>query len=334
MTLRLGFAVLIGLSLAPLAMQFVSHGAEVFAGSEWSTEMHRDHPLVGAKWSSHDQRTLSTPETHRMLAQSDVVILGEVHDNRDHHRLQAKILQALVDTGHQPTVVFEMIPQDLQGRLSAHLGDNPGDVDGLGPAVGWQDRGWPAWSLYQPIAEVAVGNQLAIKAGGLGQSLQRKLMREGADALAHEDRRRLGLGHELPPEVASLLEAALLQSHCGLIPRDALPGMRRVQWARDGAMAAAVETAAEDGMVVLIAGAGHARRDWGVPAQLAARDGLEVTSLAFMEVTPGMDDPGEYLPAGAGQTPVYDLLVFTPRAERRDPCAALEEQLENPSATD
>jgi uncharacterized iron-regulated protein len=321
----LATAVLLGLSLA-LAMP---SGSQAMASSEWSAELYRDHPLVGVHWSSYDDRALSTQEALDRLAAADVVILGEIHDNPDHHRLQANILQALVNRGRRPAVVFEMIPHDLQDTLEAHLRDNPQDADGLGSAVGWEERGWPDWSMYQPIAEVAVRNHLAIRAGGLSQDLQRKLSREGADGLDREDRQRLGLMHELPSEAAASLDEALFRSHCDLLPRHVLPAMRLVQWARDGAMAEAIETAAEDGPVVLIAGAGHARRDWGVPAQLAARDaGLDLATVALVEVTAEMSDAREYLPAGAGQSPVYDLLVFTPRADRDDPCEALRDHLD------
>jgi hypothetical protein len=93
-------------------------------------------------------------------------------------------------------------------------------------------------------------------------------------------------------------------------------------------LADAIEKAAEDRPVVLIAGAGRARRDWGVPAQLAARNaGLEITSVALVEVSPELTQPSTYLPAGTGAAPVYDLLVFTLPAQRDDPCAILKDQL-------
>jgi uncharacterized iron-regulated protein len=303
--------------------------------SERPAELYHDHPLVGTIWSSHDHRPLSRAEAYDLLVQSDVVILGEIHDNPHHHRLQAEILQALVDRGQQPTVVFEMIPEDLQDELDAHLDKHPDDAEGLGLAVSWEERGWPDWRIYQPIAEVAIANRLEIRAGGLSEALQRRLAKEGTDAVDQRERERLGLETEMSSKAASLLDELLFRSHCGVIPREALASMRLIQRARDGAMADAIEKAAEDGPVVLIAGAGHARRDWGVPAQLAARDaGLEITSFALVEVRPELTQPSTYLPAGTGAAPVYDLLVFTLPAQRDDPCAILKDQLENSSATE
>jgi uncharacterized iron-regulated protein len=62
---------------------------------------------------------------------------------------------------------------------------------------------------------------------------------------------------------------------------------------------------------VLIAGAGHARRDRGVPLYLADRD---LVSIAFMEAEVDKASPRDY---GAAS---YDYVWFTPRATREDPC--------------
>jgi uncharacterized iron-regulated protein len=299
------------------------------AGEGWVSTRHRDHPLVGAVWSVGEDRFLSTPEFHARLASADVAILGEIHDNADHHRLQAEMLRAIAGRGQAPSVVFEMIPRDLAPQLEAYLRDRPGDAAGLGPAVTWSERGWPDWAIYRPIAQAALANGLPILAGGLDAATQRTVGREGPAALPPAERERLALDAELPDRTAELLGATLAQVHCGLMPADALGPMRFVQRARDGALADAVARALERGPVVLIAGAGHARRDWGVPFSLAARSpGADVISLAFVEVDPDATEPAAYAPESADGEPVHDILVFTPAAEREDPCAAFERRME------
>ncbi len=306
-----------------LAIALASGGAE----SQGAAELHRDHPLVGVIWSTGDREAVGRAEALDRLAGADLVILGETHDNPDHHRLQAEFIEELVERGRRPSVVFEMIPEDMQPDIDGYLAAEPEDGAGLGPAVTWEARGWPDWSIYQPIADVAIENGLAIIAGGLSDTVQRSLMQDGVEGLDAGERDRLGLDHALAPAAADSLDEVLYDAHCELIPRESLPAMRQFQRARDGAMASAIEGAAEAGTVMLIAGAGHARRDWGVPAQLAARGaGLDIASLAFVEVSGEETDPGAYLPAPAGDSPVFDSLVFTARAEREDPCAALEER--------
>jgi len=80
--------------------------------------------------------------------------------------------------------------------------------------------------------------------------------------------------------------------------------MVEAQRARDARMASVFK-----GDTVLIAGAGHARRDRGVPIYI---DG-KVASLAFTETESDKTSPQEYEQS-------YDYLWFTDRAAREDPC--------------
>ena len=83
---------------------------------------------------------------------------------------------------------------------------------------------------------------------------------------------------------------------------------------RDAAFGAVVVQAFAEtgGPVVLIAGNGHARTDWGVPAILAAgAPNLSVLVVGFIET-----------PAQAEQP--FDLWVVTEPAIREDPCLAFK----------
>jgi hypothetical protein len=75
--------------------------------------------------------------------------------------------------------------------------------------------------------------------------------------------------------------------------------------------------------VVFILGRGHARRDVGVPLYLAARrPATRVLSIGFVEVGAGKTAPTQYETERVGNIAPYDILWFTPRAERPDPCLA------------
>jgi uncharacterized iron-regulated protein len=88
--------------------------------------------------------------------------------------------------------------------------------------------------------------------------------------------------------------------------------MVEAQRARDARMASVLK-----GESVLVAGAGHARRDRGVPLYLPS-DGI--VSIAFMEVEDGKIRPQQYF-NGFATTVSFDYVWFTPRAVRGDPCA-------------
>jgi uncharacterized iron-regulated protein len=104
--------------------------------------------------------------------------------------------------------------------------------------------------------------------------------------------------------------------------------MAAVQRARDASLAEALAAAGKDHGAVLIAGAGHVRKDRGVPAWLAAlAPGKRVASLAWREVMAGASDPATMeLP--------FDMVWFTPRVDDRDPCEGIEQKLERRPAKD
>jgi hypothetical protein len=49
-------------------------------------------------------------------------------------------------------------------------------------------------------------------------------------------------------------------------------------------------------------------------------------SVVLVEVEPGKNEPSAYMPRDPKGSPAADLIIFTPRAEREDPCVAMRAQ--------
>jgi uncharacterized iron-regulated protein len=113
------------------------------------------------------------------LARAHFLLLGERHDNPDHHRLQAEVLRSLIALGRRPAVGFEMFGLDDAAAIAKHLAAAPKDAAGLGGAVNWNQRGWPDWAMYQPIAEAALEAKLRIVATNLPLATARKMRSDG-----------------------------------------------------------------------------------------------------------------------------------------------------------
>ena len=102
-----------------------------------------------------------------------------------------------------------------------------------------------------------------------------------------------------------------------------------IQWARDARMAASLARGGQRDGAVLIAGAGHARRDHGVPAHLARQaPGAGVASVAFLEVDPAAARAGDYAPRFASDALPFDYVWFTPKIDDVDPCEKFKKPLE------
>lgn len=302
---------------------------------EWQSGVLADHPLVGTLWNVAEARPAEPEELARAAANADFALLGEKHDNPDHHSLQAWVLEAMIAEGARPAVVFEMIREDQADALRDYLADDPEDAAGLGAAVGWEERGWPDWSMYQPIAEVALAAGLPLRAGDIGREMQQAVARDGLAALPDAVAEALALDRPLPGELTEALRQHLYEAHCELVPKEALGPMMKVQRLRDAALADSLAAAVENGSgrAALIAGGGHARADWGVAWYLRARlDGPEIVTLAIHEVQEGVEDWRAYASnAGEAEAPVYDYVWFTPRADDRDHCAELAERMKSGS---
>src|SRR5881628_2241103 len=78
----------------------------------WESPVERAHPLVGRIWDVKAGAFLSEETLLSRLAGSRFVILGERHDNPDHHALQAKLVRALIDAGRMMIGVIMPLPQD------------------------------------------------------------------------------------------------------------------------------------------------------------------------------------------------------------------------------
>lgn len=288
---------------------------------EWQHQAVRAHPLVGGIWDPAAGRYLSEEELAKRLAAADFVILGEKHDNADHHRLQARLLRAMAAAGRRPVVGFEMLTADQGAALARHLKERPEDAAGLGDAVGWKERGWPPWALYRPVAEAALENGLRLVAAGLAPDLAMAVGREGFGVLDAALVARTGLDRPLEAAIEAAMRDELRLSHCDKLPPAMLPAMVRVQRARDAVMADTLARAAGADGGVLITGAGHARRDWGTPAYLARlRPEATRFALAFIEVERKWRTPRAYAGHYGTTALPFDAVVFTSRVDTKDPC--------------
>lgn len=284
------------------------------------------HPLEGKIYLPGEARFVPEDEILGRMRRADIIYLGERHDNPGHHRLQARLLKALIRSGKRPAAAFEMFTHDVAAKLAAHLARPGADMAMIPEIVGWKERGWPAWKMYAPIVEAAHRAGLPIVAADMARDIARRIGMRGLSALPVAMRARLGLGPPAPRHRA-LVMADLFISHCQMVPRDKLGGLYDAWRARNRTMALSIREAIRKGAggAVLITGSGHADRETGVPPHIETlMPGARQFSLAFAEVEKGEESPAGY----ADRPGAYDALWFTARHEREDPCEEFKASLE------
>lgn len=300
------------------------------AGEEWISPLHRDHPLAGRTWQPSDQRFVTEATVNEALQVADFVLIGEKHNNADHHRHQVRLLRALLRQGRRPAIVFEMLTEDQQAPLDAYLAGDPDDAAGLGEAVGWERRGWPAWAMYRPIADAALARNAPLLAGGLNRKTTRAIASQGVDALGSDRVQRLQLDQPLGGAMRAAMRSEIHESHCRQLPEHMLDPMVTVTLAKDAAMAEAMirgRALPERDASVLIAGTGHVRHDRGVAWHLRRlAPAARIVAIGLVEVVPDESDAAGYAAAFGDELP-FDFVWFAPRVDDDDPCEVFADQL-------
>jgi uncharacterized iron-regulated protein len=293
----------------------------------WTSPLHRDHPLIARIWDVKAGRFVDEAELLRALRQARFVVLGERHDQPDHHQLQARLVRALGSSGRKPALAFEMLDVARQPAVDAALTRAPEDADALALAVDWAGSGWPDWSLYRPVFAAGLEAGLPVVAANLPRAQVRELVMRGPETLPAPLRTRLALDTPLPEDVAREMREEQDRAHCGHLPAERLGPMVQAQRARDAHLADRLLEADRGDGGVLITGNGHARTDRGVPAHLARRaPERKVLAVGLLEVAPESREPTDYAASYAASALPFDYVWFTPAVPQEDPCAPLRER--------
>ncbi|MBT6095358.1 MAG: PDZ domain-containing protein [Rhodospirillaceae bacterium] len=233
------------------------------------------------------------------LAAKRVVLLGESHDNADHHAWQAQMLAALHGRRHDVVAAFEMFPRRAQPTLDRWMA---GELSA--PAFLKESKWGEVWGfgadMYMPLFQFARLNAVPMVAANVDRALIRRVGKDGWANVPKDQ--RLGVGtpatatadyqKSLAQVFRAKLEAGTKRAHGKdkaddpgdkadtadkEIPlADVLsdPGFKRfvaAQQTWDRAMAEAIFEAAKrhpDALIVGIVGRGHAEFGHGIPHQL------------------------------------------------------------------
>jgi len=173
-------------------------------------------------------------------------------------------------------------------------------------AAGFSAKNWH-WPLHEPLFAVAAASDHLLVGGNISTELLRALARQG-EAAPPDDLKAVALAAPLADVAREALDEDLIEGHCGVLPKERLPGMRWVQRARDAAMWLALQQVGQgkDKPAVLLAGNGHVRTDIGAPLWLPADVRGRSEAIGVLEVG---DD-----------TQAFDRRVYTAPQPRPDPC--------------
>lgn len=307
MGIRFNYKFCVGLFM--LVFAGVVHGEDLLL---------EEHPLAGRIWDMKSHAFIDEPALLGRSNTADVVLLGEVHDNRVHHDLQLKLLKARVESGSHPALMMEQLDAASQPALDQALaGENRDDVlNSVNALIKFTD-----WQFYSPLLSVAIDNKLPVIAANVPNQFLQPVIWKGYSAFDPAELKRLDVETVWNEKRQAYLASNMGGAHCGKLRDELRAGLTRSQRLRDALMADSAISSVARGVVGIV-GSSHARRDIGLPLYFAARlPKARLLSIGFVEVSNNSNDPNEYSTDSATGEEPYDVIWFTPRMKREDPCA-------------
>src|SRR6187455_3772340 len=109
---------------------------------------------------------------HRLRGDA-LVLLGEVHDNAEQHRLRLDALQRAFASGWRPAIAMEQFDREHQADIDRARRERPGDaqhlIDAASSSGARAGAGWN-WTFYKPFVELALRYDLPLIAANLSNA--------------------------------------------------------------------------------------------------------------------------------------------------------------------
>jgi uncharacterized iron-regulated protein len=313
---------LVALALAQFIPCIPARAATVRT-NQWKSTLLGDHPLVGTLWDARTGQNATRETLHAAMRAARYRLLGEVHDNPDHHAFQLECLVALGESGFRPVVAFEQFDREYEPALQRLLAAGGATAEAVANTTNFDRKNW-GWDYYRSLIDAALRYGMSLRAANLSRAAASRVVKAGLDSLGEGRASVLRIGAAWSEAREHVLREIIVEGHCRALPESIVPGMVLAQRARDATLAEALLDPGPDG-AVLIAGNGHVRRDLGVPLYLRqTRPDESILSIGLLEVESGLTDPAEYLAGSAGGEAQHDFVWFTPRWDRPDPCEKLK----------
>jgi uncharacterized iron-regulated protein len=255
-----------------------------------------DACLVAGQWATQVGAEFRQATAAEVVAQArDVrfVMLGEAHDNADHHLWQLQALGMLLGARNELVIGMEMFPRRVQPVLDRWIAGELTESELL------QQTEWArVWrfdpDLYLPILRFARLNRISVVALNVERSLISEIGASGLQAIPSE--RREGVTDPAPAstDYRDILESSFLQhSKAGDSEFENFVDAQ-LFWDRAFAQGLADSAAVYPmALIVGIMGSGHLRYGHGVPHQLRAMGHRQAKVWLPMNVSTSCDQLSE-----------------------------------------
>ncbi len=242
--------------------------------------------MVGTQdvYNVSNRKMISFNQMITDLKKADFIVIGEVHDDLDDHRMELHIIAALHESDVQLAIGLEMFRADSQRVLDEWVGGSLPLSDFL---PYYYDNWRMAWPMYRDIFTYAREHKIPMIGLNIPDKIAATVAEKGFASLTDKERQMLprGISCDVDPTYMNFIRKAYAGHHTKTDKQ--FLNFCEAQMVWDKSMAANLidyRRHHPTGTVVVLAGVGHAWKR-GIPEQLA-RDSRYIVKTA-LPLVPG-----------------------------------------------
>lgn len=237
--------------------------------------------------SIQDSRTgtlLQLTDLLAELSRSDVIFLGETHDNDSGHEFQMRVIEGLVNAGHPVAISMEQFERDVQGALDDYLNGRIPEEKFLEASRPWSNYE----KHYRPVIEFAKKSRIPIIASNIPRRMALKVSKGESPVV--EDQVYLPCIRSTEKDAYWDRFQQSMSGHSGTDMALMMEQYFESQCLKDDAMAESISdflavNSHQDKIVVHLCGSFHSDYGLGTVSRLLKRRPLTRVSVLTMEST-------------------------------------------------
>ncbi len=259
-------------------------------------------PLSPQIMNAKSGKTVELDELVAYLKSSEIIFLGEQHDNDAGHEFQLKVIQSLVAQGADVAISMEQFERDVQGVIDDYLANRITEEQFLESSRPWKNYA----KHYRAIIEFAKEKRLPV----LAANIPRKLAAEIAQDNTIKANQQVFLPRTTtaPEDLYWQNFLATMKGHVGAEDSKKLKSFYKAQCMKDDAMAESItdyiaKNPHQPKTVVHLCGHFHSDYGLGTAFRVMQRNPLLRIAVVTMETIPddgkleteGVRDRGHYI---------------------------------------
>jgi uncharacterized iron-regulated protein len=231
-------------------------------------------------------KSISFEQLIDKLQSEELIFVGEVHDNPEHHLIQVQILQALMARYGPVTVAMEFFDESRQPVLDRYLEEEVSETVFL-KDVEW-DKGWSyPYHFYRPIIFLSKEKGRALLGINAPNNIVRKVARSGLDSLTQEERDQVAKEINLDNQAHRDYLREVFKKHSRHHQIKSFDYFYQAQCVWEETMAENIARYLTDnkGKMVVFTGNGHITNRYGIPERVLRRLKVSLATILLYPLT-------------------------------------------------